>query len=110
NGIARWNGHAWTALGDGVRTGIYDGVVRALALRGNDLYAGGQFVMAGGVEAHNIARWTGRRWSALGSGIQGNLEQVLAMGVSGDDVYVGGGFLSAGGVSATKFGSWNGRG
>jgi hypothetical protein len=110
NGIAKWNGHAWRALGDGVRTGSYDGVVRALALRGNDLYAGGQFLTAGGVGAYNIARWNGRRWSALGSGIRGNLEKVLAIGVSGTDVYVGGMFTSAGGVSAPNIARWDGSG
>ena len=37
DGVAMWNGRAWSALGGGVRTGIYDGVVRALALHGPDL-------------------------------------------------------------------------
>ncbi len=108
NGIARWDGRMWTGLGDGVRTGIYDGVVRALALRGKELYAGGQFATAGGEDVNNIARWNGRRWTALGSGIRGHLENVLAIGVSGDDVYVGGMFADAGGVKASNIAKWNG--
>ncbi|HEV2827377.1 MAG TPA: heavy metal-binding domain-containing protein [Pyrinomonadaceae bacterium] len=108
NGIAKWNGHKWSALGGGVRTGTYEGVVRALALRGRDLYAGGQFIDAGGVAAYNIAKWNGHRWSALGTGIRGNLEEVLALGVSGSDVYAGGIFIMAGGQHASNIAKWNG--
>src|SRR5882762_1713949 len=108
NGIAKWDGHTWAPLGSGVRTGTYEGVVRALAIRGQDLYAGGQFIDAGGVIAYNIARWSGRRWSALGTGIRGNLEEVLALGVSGSDVYAGGIFIMAGGQHASNIAKWNG--
>lgn len=108
NGIAMWDGHTWTALGGGVRTGTDDGVVRDLALRGRDLYAGGQFITAGDVSAHNIAKWNGRRWSALGSGVRGNLETVLTIGVQGRDVYVGGMFTMAGGLRASNLAKWNG--
>jgi hypothetical protein len=108
NGIAKWNGHNWSALGDGVRSGTNEGVVRALATRGKNLYAGGQFVTAGEVSAYNIAKWDGHSWSTLGSGIRGNLEQVLTVGVSRNIVYVGGRFTTAGGVSASNIAKWNG--
>lgn len=107
-GIAMWNGHAWSALGEGVRIGIYDGIVRALALRGKDVYAGGQFITAGEMSAYNIARWNGQRWLAFGSGIRGNMEEVLAIEVSGSDLYVGGTFVMAGEVSASNIAKWNG--
>ena len=109
NGIAKWNGHTWVGLGSGVRTGTYEGVVRALAIQGQDLYAGGQFIHAGGVVAYNIAKWNGHRWSALGSGVRGNLEHVLALGVSGSDVYVGGMFTTAAGLNTRNIATWNGR-
>jgi hypothetical protein len=108
NGIAKWNGHTWVALGGGVRTGIYEGVVRALAIQGQDLYAGGQFIDAGGEAAYNIAKWSGGRWSALGTGIRGNLEEVLSLGVSGNDVYAGGRFIMAGDRHASNIAKWNG--
>jgi hypothetical protein len=108
NGIARWDGKTWTGLGEGVRTGIYEGVVRVLAIHKEDLYVGGQFMMAGDITAHNIARWTGNRWFSLGEGVRGNLEQVLAMSVSGNDLYVGGVFTTAGGVLAPNLAKWDG--
>ena len=51
-GVARWNGVAWEALGDGV-----DGEVRALVLSGSDAYLGGVFSSAGGRPSQNFARW-----------------------------------------------------
>jgi len=61
---------------------------------GSDLYAGGYFTTAGGSAANYIAKWDGRSWSALGSGMNG---QVSALAVSGSDLYAGGYFATAGG-------------
>jgi hypothetical protein len=105
NGIAKWNGTAWSALGSGMDGWSgFDGEVNALAVSGSTLYAGGWFARAGGVTATNIAKWDGRVWSALGSGISGegdgngegpNLRDLLADG-SGH-LFVGGNFTYAGG-------------
>lgn len=108
NGIAKWDGNTWSPLGDGVSTGIYDGVVKALAENGKDLYVGGQFIRAGGIDSYNIAKWNGQSWEALSGGIRGNLEEVLAIGVSGSEVYVGGTFLTAGSENAVNIAKWNG--
>lgn len=113
--IAEWTGSEWLALGSGM-----NGRVLALAVPdqsspvspSNPLYAGGIFTdagggvdMVGGVVATNIAEWNGTSWSALGSGIPG---QVLALAVSGGNVYAGGSFTKAGGVAATNIAQWNG--
>jgi hypothetical protein len=51
----------WHALGDGVNK-----QVDALAFdSGGNLYAGGFFSEAGGMPAHQIARWDGVAWHAL---------------------------------------------
>lgn len=57
--IAAWDGHRWSALGDGVRgsPGMTGGEVRALAILGDHLYVGGDFHEAGGKPAINFARW-----------------------------------------------------
>jgi len=35
-----------------------------------NLYAGGGFDEAGGIEAHHVAMWNGQTWSALGEGTE----------------------------------------
>jgi hypothetical protein len=93
NQIAKWNGSVWSALGGGMGGGDPFPFVGALAVRGNDLYAGGRFTTAGGFVTNNIAKWNGSAWGALGSGMN---EQVMALALSGNDLYAGGYFTVAG--------------
>jgi hypothetical protein len=64
--------------------------VFALAASGSDVYVGGEFSEAGGVDAENLAKWNGSAWSAFGSGAQ--YGEVDAIAVNGSDVFVGGQF------------------
>jgi hypothetical protein len=96
--VAKWNGSSWSALG----SGLGNSEVLALAVAGNDVYAGGNFVFAGG---SFIARWDGTNWSSLGSGVN-NIVRSLA--VSETNLYAGGDFTTAGGSSATRIARWNG--
>ena len=107
--IALWNGSYWTNLGSGISLGGYNpggNGVFALALSGTNLYAGGGFVMAGGIPAANIAQWNGSSWSALGSGVTGSEfgPIVHALAVSGTNLYAGGTFAAPGNNVA----QWNG--
>jgi cysteine-rich repeat protein len=107
NGIARWDGTSWSALGSGMSGGVCSRVL-ALAVSGSgDLYAGGYFTTAGGVSANNIARWDGTGWSALGSGLDYFGARALAVSGSGD-LYAGGYFTTAGGVSVNGIARWDG--
>jgi trimeric autotransporter adhesin len=125
NGIAKWDGTNWSALGSGLgappNLPPYDNNVgAALAFvvfddgHGPALYVGGNFVSAGGVAASGIARWNGASWSALGTGVsdKGSSGTVRALQVfddgSGPALYAGGTFSSAGGVDSPGIAKWNG--
>jgi hypothetical protein len=82
NGIAKWNGSTWSALGSGMNGPVY-----GLRMLGTDLYAGGDFTTAGGSGATNIAKWNGSSWSALGSRGARMSGAVIALVVSGGDLY-----------------------
>lgn len=75
------------------------------------LLVGGAFTDAGGIDnANYIAKWTGSKWEALGSGVNNNVWHILI----GDDntVYAAGQFTSAGDLLFTdriaiyKNGAW----
>jgi uncharacterized delta-60 repeat protein len=103
NQIARWDGSTWSALGSGVNF-VYDGVT-SMAVSGSDLYVGGDFGFAGGINVNAVAKWSGSAWSALGSGMNGT---VRALAVAGTGLYVGGDFTQAGGGAASGVAHWNG--
>jgi hypothetical protein len=115
--IAVLSGSAWSTLGDGM---IDDddsfepaGSVRAIAVSGGIVYAGGNFDRAGGLLAENIAKWNGSAWSALDSGLGVEFEDsfdqpVRAIVVSGANIYAGGELETAGGEVAKYFAKWNG--
>jgi hypothetical protein len=106
NYIARWNGSAWSALGSGMGGG--DGsqtYLSALVAMGTDLYAGGNFTMAGGVAANRVAKWDGSAWSVLGAGMN---SYVMGLALSGTNLYAAGNFTTAGGVTANHIAKWDG--
>jgi hypothetical protein len=88
--IARWDGSAWNALGDGLGDGL-NITVYAVAVAGPDVYVGGHFQNAGGIAAADyVARWDAAEsdpaWSALGATSPGS---AYAIAVAGDRVYAG---------------------
>src|SRR4051812_21782875 len=73
---------------------------------GGNLYVGGAFSKAGGLDAPGIARWDGRNWFPVGQGVRGG---VWALAVKGGELYVGGSFVTIGSVSATNIAKWTGH-
>jgi hypothetical protein len=79
-------------------------VILAIVIDGDNLYIGGNFTQVGEIGANNIVKWNGTSWSALGIGLNGD---VNALAVSGNDVYAGGCFTAAGGDSTNNIAKWN---
>lgn len=96
----------WHALGSGI-VGEFVTPVQALAASGNIVYAGGGFKKAGGVDAHNVAKWDGSAWSALGNGVDG---EVQALAVDGQALYAGGSLyaLPPVGTRSNGIAKWDG--
>lgn len=91
NGIARWDGSAWSAFGEGFNgtvygTGVFNGV----------LYAGGSFSASGNTALGNIARWNGTAWEHPGFELEYNIAGVQAFVHTikqiGDSLFIAGGF------------------
>ena len=68
NYVARWDGMAWTAVGGGTNYQV-DALTVYDDGGGPALHVGGQFTMAGDVDANKVAKWDGSSWAALGSGM-----------------------------------------
>ena len=112
--------NTWSALSQGNGNGMnsdsfpnssfHNSSVRALAVMGNAIYVGGDFIFAGNVAANHVAKFDTltNTWSALsqgdGNGVGGGLGGlVFALAVSGNNLFVGGSFFTAnlGGTGAT---------
>jgi hypothetical protein len=91
---------SWMNLGSGA-----DNSVWALAHDGANVYAGGDFLTAGGVPANYVARWDGTTWSNLGGGMNGT---VYALVRAGANLYAGGAFTTADGATVNYVAVWNG--
>jgi hypothetical protein len=100
--LSRFDGVAWNTI-PGISTG-YD---ISLVPIGSDLYVGGEFTNAGGIEeADHVARWDGSNWHALGSGLNGDLYAMIAYG---SELIVSGNFTDAGSdVNADVVARWDG--
>jgi len=115
NNVAKWNGTQWSALGSGLGIPGCDscGYVLALAVfddgSGPALYAGGLFTASGGEAVNSIAKWTGTRWSALGTGLGGSVNAFTVFDDGGGSaLYLGGVFTHIGGERFNYVAKWDG--
>jgi hypothetical protein len=109
--IARWDGSAWHAMGQGVTVSseYLAEVFSMVVLPGGDLVVGGLFNQAGGAPAFLIARWNGSAWSPWGSAdaLQGSYVRTL-LPLPGGDLLATGVLTSASGMPANNIARWHG--
>ncbi len=109
--IARWDGQAWSPLGQGL---LSEGsIVEALEVYDGELYAGGYFLLTGaGVHVSHMARWDGSAWQPVAGGVSGNpgpgYAHVRDLKAYNGELWVGGWFSSAGAVAAANIARWDG--
>ena len=100
---------SWSTVSSGVNGPVY-----AMAVYDSTLYVGGSFDSAGGVPVNNIAKWDGKTWSALGTGVRYKIggvyssASVSALCVFNGLLYVSGGFDFAGTDSVNGFAAYDG--
>ena len=64
-----YDGFALPGVQRYIEGGSIEGYARTIAVAPDgDVYVGGYFFEAGGIEAHHVARWDGAAWYPLGSG------------------------------------------
>ena len=100
--VARWDGAAWRAMGNGFNAPVY-----CLARMPNgDLVAGGQFTASGSQPTSRIARWNGSSWAPIGTGLDSEVRALLVL--PNGDLIATGFFNAAGAVTTQKVARWNG--
>ncbi len=88
------------------------GSIFVSATDGTNLYVGGQFKTAGGVQANGIAKWDGQKWTSLGEGLEngvyGDVPQVEAIAYLDGKLFIGGQFSKAGSKQVNGVAYWDG--
>ncbi|MCC6678613.1 MAG: hypothetical protein IT436_15880 [Phycisphaerales bacterium] len=114
--VARWDGSAWHALGDGL-----DDEMRTLAVWDRD-GAGplpAQLVIAGNCHAvgsalvNYVYTWDGTAWQPVGPVLDGNIHALTLLDTDGPgpaltDLVVGGQFITAGSQTVNSIARWDG--
>ena len=114
NNIAKWDGAAWSPLGNGLTrsSGFAQGFHMTTFDDGSGpaLYVGGSFNRINGSDVvSNVARWDGTTWSALGAGLDGAVQELVVFNDgTGDALYALGNFNNSGTTPMPRIAKWNG--
>lgn len=106
--LAAWDGQRWSSLGWGEGNAHDNLFIKTMTAAGSDLYVGGEFARAGSVAAHNLARWDGRQWHALGPSIPDALsDNVHLLASWGELLYAEGDAAHNPNPNAIQAACWN---
>lgn len=111
-GIQAYDKSNWNVLGAGMAlSGNFSIHVQSLAFAGEDLIAGGRFQFANGsIGPHLVAKWNGKTWSSLGTGItipNNRNGEVQTLATDGNIVFAGG-VSFPNGVTTYQVNRWDG--
>jgi hypothetical protein len=95
----------WDSVGTGVNS-----EVNALAVYNGEIYAGGNFDTAGGINSKYIARWDGTAWDSVNGGANAGTYDIMvsAITVFNANLYAGGAYNVASGWDWYNLAQWNG--
>ncbi len=91
-------GYIWNTLGVGV-----NGTVTAISTFNNEVYAAGNFTLAGSIPASGIAKWDGSVWASAGC-LHGDIKELIEFD---GNLYATGNFTICSDGSAANFAKWN---
>lgn len=90
----------------GLAQGCNGRVNQTLELPDGDLLVAGDFTACGQVASPGVARFNGKRWFALGEGVNG---EVMAVANLGTDIYAAGEFSQAGTLTVNNIARFDGQ-
>ncbi len=101
--VFQWSGDGgpWVGIGGGMNN-----TVLAFNVDGTNLYVGGDFTKAGGLDFNYVVKWntTAGAWTNLGGGMNSSVNALARDGVN---LYAGGAFTTAGGIAANRVAKWD---
>ncbi len=113
NCVAWFDGTNWGDLGGGLVLQVAPQYSAAQTLEwfNDELYVGGQFTSAGGIDVNGFAKWNGHQWCSMPGFSTVNpatVTQVADIAVWRDSLYITGGFLELEGEPMNQLAQWLG--
>lgn len=106
-GIAYWNGSSYMQIGS---PGVENAQVLSMIKFNNGLVAAGTFNYIDTTACNNIAFWDGKRWSALGNGLDyTGATTVSTLAIFENELYAGGIFTFSGADTVNNIAKWTGE-
>ncbi|MBN2057789.1 MAG: chitobiase/beta-hexosaminidase C-terminal domain-containing protein [Candidatus Saganbacteria bacterium] len=104
--VAQYSSGTWQVMGSGISGP--SNPVRAMLIKGSDVYVFGDLYSASGVTVERMAKWDGSSWTKpfpQGTDDAGDTIYAAVFGPDGS-LYIGGYFSSVGGVSCNSIAKW----
>ncbi len=98
--VDAWGQDVYSSFGNTIQGTVYD-----LELHNGNIYAAGDFVLAG-TDFYNIAYYNGTDWVGIQTGdMNGTIRDIISYD---NQIYIGGDFTSVGGNNIANLAMWNG--